>query len=178
MCGGGLGHRPGGVAPWGVGGAEPGARRAPAALMRTTGRNEKFETFRSFKNTGQLAGSNKVAKPSVQRVQYRVLRNGFETLASMCVRGGSSGALGCTHKIAIGDSDLINVRIGPLCGLKSDISRGPRSTMSRHSPLTAFQIAPVIRPPIQAPLLHGWELNDAATLWELQIASDAMSLDA
>jgi hypothetical protein len=25
------------------------------------------------------------------------------------------------------DSDLINVRIGPLCGLKSDISRGQRS---------------------------------------------------
>src|SRR5262249_5538818 len=50
--------------------------------------------------------------------------------------------------------------------------------MSRHSPLTTFQIAPVIRPPIQAPLLHGWELNDAATLWEPQIASDAMSLDA
>jgi hypothetical protein len=50
--------------------------------------------------------------------------------------------------------------------------------MGRHSPLTAFQIAPVIRPPIQAPLLHGWEPNDAATLWELQIASDAMSLDA
>jgi hypothetical protein len=50
--------------------------------------------------------------------------------------------------------------------------------MSRHSPLTAFQIAPVIRPPIQAPLLHGWGPNDAATLWELQIASDAMSLDA
>jgi len=26
-----------------------------------------------------------------------------------------------------GYSDLINVRFGPLCGLKSDISRGPRS---------------------------------------------------
>src|SRR5262249_45286830 len=33
----------------------------------------------------------------------------------------------CTHKIAIGDSGLINVRLGPLCRLKSDISRGPRS---------------------------------------------------
>src|SRR5215475_2706584 len=33
----------------------------------------------------------------------------------------------CAHKIAIGDSDLINVRFGPPYGLKSDISRGPRS---------------------------------------------------
>jgi hypothetical protein len=33
----------------------------------------------------------------------------------------------CSYKIAIGDSDLINVRFGPLCGLKSDIPRGPRS---------------------------------------------------
>jgi len=32
-----------------------------------------------------------------------------------------------THKIAIGDSDLINVRFGPICGLKPDIPRGPRS---------------------------------------------------
>jgi hypothetical protein len=30
-------------------------------------------------------------------------------------------------RTAIGDSDLINVRFGPRCGLKSDISRGPRS---------------------------------------------------
>jgi hypothetical protein len=27
-----------------------------------------------------------------------------------------------------GDSDLINVRFGPLCGLTADISRGPRSS--------------------------------------------------
>src|SRR5262245_13837218 len=39
-------------------------------------------------------------------------------------------ATACTHKIAIGDSNLVNVRFGPLCGLKSDISRGPRSAKS------------------------------------------------
>ena len=33
----------------------------------------------------------------------------------------------CTHKIAIGDSGLMKVRFAPLCGLKSDISRGQRS---------------------------------------------------
>jgi hypothetical protein len=33
-------------------------------------------------------------------------------------------------QIAIGDSDLINVRLTQLCGLKSDISRGPRSANS------------------------------------------------
>jgi hypothetical protein len=32
------------------------------------------------------------------------------------------------------NSDLINVRFGPLCGLKSDISRGPRSAQTRTSP--------------------------------------------
>jgi hypothetical protein len=33
-------------------------------------------------------------------------------------------------KFANGDSDLIKVRFGAPCGLKSDISRGPRSAMS------------------------------------------------
>jgi hypothetical protein len=35
--------------------------------------------------------------------------------------------MACTQKIAIGDSDLINIRFGPLCGLTSDILAGPRS---------------------------------------------------
>src|SRR5262245_48321275 len=48
--------------------------------------------------------------------------------ASLPPRNNLPALLGrCTHKIAIDDSDLINVRIGPLCELKSDISRGPRS---------------------------------------------------
>jgi hypothetical protein len=47
-----------------------------------------------------------------------------------------------------------------------------------HSPLTAFYIAPVIGPAMPAFVPGGWEQNDAATLWELQIASDAMPLDA
>src|SRR5262249_14683215 len=38
----------------------------------------------------------------------------------------------CTHKIANGDGDLINVRFGSLCGLRSDISGGPESAKSRN----------------------------------------------
>ena len=41
----------------------------------------------------------------------------------------------CIHKIAIGDSGLSNVRFGPLCELKSDISRGPRSATTGHKAL-------------------------------------------
>jgi hypothetical protein len=52
---------------------------------------KKFETFRELRTTEQLMGSDREARPSVQYVQCRVLRNGFETLASMCVREGSSG---------------------------------------------------------------------------------------
>jgi hypothetical protein len=37
----------------------------------------------------------------------------------------------CRRKPRI--SDLVNVRFGPLCGLKSDISRGPRSASFQTS---------------------------------------------
>ena len=43
----------------------------------------------------------------------------------------SFGFRACTYKIAIGGSDLINVRFTPLCGLKLDISRRPRSAITR-----------------------------------------------
>jgi len=47
----------------------------------------------------------------------------------------------------IGDSDLINVRVGPLCGLKSDVSRGLRSAnrgpthRSKHKGLSSVESA-------------------------------------
>jgi hypothetical protein len=56
---------PGEARGWGPASCAPW----PAALMRTTGKNEKFETF---KDTGQLVGSDREAKPSVQCGQYRV----------------------------------------------------------------------------------------------------------
>jgi len=37
--------------------------------------------------------------------------------------------------VAIGDTDLIIVRFGPLCGLKLDISRGPRSARTGREQL-------------------------------------------
>jgi len=46
-----------------------------------------------------------------------------------------------THKIAIGDSDLINARFGTLCGLKSDISLGPRSADCVAKRFCAFERA-------------------------------------
>src|SRR5262245_56164485 len=72
---------------------------------------------------------------------------GFSSEDIDCRGPGRSRA--CIHKIAIGDSDLINVRFGPLCGLKSDISRGPRSAMNglMHCNKRAYRLA------IQSP---GW----------------------
>jgi hypothetical protein len=48
----------------------------------------------------------------------------------------------CTYKIAIGDSDLINVRFDPLCGLNSDITQGPRSAISGREQMQ--QVAPLL----------------------------------
>jgi hypothetical protein len=41
-------------------------------------------------------------------------------------------ARACAHKIAICESDLINVRFFSICGLKWGISRGPRNAMNRY----------------------------------------------
>src|SRR5262249_8466800 len=45
---------------------------------------------------------------------------------------GSMSGLPESGLINSSDSDLINVGIGPLCGLKSDISRGQRSAINGH----------------------------------------------
>src|SRR6516164_11798088 len=62
-----------------------------------------------------MAGTS--ARPSCACASY------CPTLCGDANRGARVRGLiwGCTHKIA--DSDLINVRFGPLCGLKPDISR-------------------------------------------------------
>jgi hypothetical protein len=54
----------------------------------------------------------------------------------------------CTHKIAIGDSGLTNVRFAPPCGLKADISRGPRSANNRREQMQHFRLT-------QSPRLRG-----------------------
>src|SRR5262245_21985027 len=40
----------------------------------------------------------------------------------LCIKHKRACTRACTHKIAIGDTGLINARCGPLCGPKSDIS--------------------------------------------------------
>jgi hypothetical protein len=85
---------PAGCRGWGDGKGGRATQQAPAALMRTTRRNEKVETCQTFKTTGQLLRCNGDARVRVRHVQYRVLRNGFEALTSMRVREGNSGALG------------------------------------------------------------------------------------
>src|SRR5262245_58089190 len=64
--------RPASAPARGAGVGAAGAPPWPAALMRTTEGNEKFQTFQRFKDTGRLVGSVREAKPSVQCGQYRV----------------------------------------------------------------------------------------------------------
>ena len=55
-------------------------------------------------------------------------------------------ARACLIKIAIGDSDLINVRFGSLCGRKSDIARSPRSAQ-----VLSEQVLLLLRPRATVP---------------------------
>jgi hypothetical protein len=48
----------------------------------------------------------------------------------------------CSEFERDGNSDLIDVRFCPLCGLKSDISRGPRSAISGCEQMQ--QVAPLL----------------------------------
>src|SRR5262245_61479562 len=80
-----------------------------------------FGNVLGSKRGGAANGRYKRSNAHGEKPPMRIGRAGYVVL---CPRA-------CTHKIAIGDSDLINVRIGPLCGLTPDISRGPRSTIRR-----------------------------------------------
>ena len=53
-------------------------------------------------------------------------------------------------RVLIKIANLINVRFGPLCGLTSDITRGPKRATSRHStadPTRAADVLAVMQPP-------------------------------
>src|SRR6516164_6935652 len=85
------------------GGGRPPGRwtgRVPSLCILVTP-----EIFLPQKSEGNLASGDNLAQNSARPVE---------------------AARTCTHKIAIGDSDLINVRIGPLCGESSRTSRKVR----------------------------------------------------
>jgi hypothetical protein len=73
---------------------------------------------------GEYETEREAAMPARQKTP-----DGAEPLI---IQEGGEPTRACTHKIAIGDSDLINVRFAPLCGLKSELPRGPRSARNRH----------------------------------------------
>src|SRR5262245_41537698 len=68
-------------------------------------------------------------KQTVEKIDKLILISRFENCKTRARACASTGLLTktCTHKIAIGDSELINVRFGPLCRVKSNISQGLRS---------------------------------------------------
>jgi hypothetical protein len=69
------------------------------------------------------------AKANIEKIDELILISRFENCKTRARACAGTGLLtkACTHKIATGDSELINVRFGPLRGLKPDITQGPRS---------------------------------------------------
>src|SRR5262249_32260273 len=75
---------------------------------------------------GQLFSVEREGGDAHRRSDARIVENGFATSGGLSK--SAKVVLGrALIKIAIGDSDLINVRFGSLCGRKSDIARSPRS---------------------------------------------------
>jgi len=106
------------------------------AVRRPLKRSIQNESKNPYGARRQVAGSARACLPCLPS-QGGIGRGQDGRADERSTRAGgvsrTRAARACPHKIAIGDRDLINVRFGPLCGLKSDISRGRRSAISGHS---------------------------------------------